>query len=319
MADTTNLEALANGIAEGLGQTLSSLLGRDAQIHTQGVQTSGGRNFLSGIQGSWLVTLLQGLGGFPGPALLLTGEKDSAIIADLLIGQDGTNVPDKVTELHLSAFSEVLQQLTDVLNSGIQQYAGSKAGYKVKSTEAKEVGAMETLFTPLGSPLAVVSFALAVPGLFTGEMWLCLPDLAAARLANPAGIPTAAQAPAEVPVQPSGVPMNTQMHAGGTSMQQFEKEFSGSTHPAGGNIGLLLDVPLKLTVELGRTTKLVKEILALAPGSVVELDKLAGEAVDILVNEKPIAKGEVVVIDENFGVRITEILNPEERLTAVQS
>jgi len=102
-------------------------------------------------------------------------------------------------------------------------------------------------------------------------------------------------------------------------MQQFDQEFSGSTHPAGGNIGLLLDVPLKLTVELGRTTKLVKEILALAPGSVVELDKLAGEAVDILVNEKPIAKGEVVVIDENFGVRITEILNPEERLTAVQS
>lgn len=102
-------------------------------------------------------------------------------------------------------------------------------------------------------------------------------------------------------------------------MQQLENEFSGSTKPAGGNIGLLLDVPLRLTVELGRTTKLVKEILALAPGSVVELDKLAGEAVDILVNEKLIAKGEVVVIDENFGVRITEIINPEERLNAVQA
>ena len=86
----------------------------------------------------------------------------------------------------------------------------------------------------------------------------------------------------------------------------------------GGNISLLLDVPLKLTVELGRTTRTVKEILALAPGSVVELDKLSGEAVDILVNEKLIAKGEVVVIDENFGVRITEILDPDVRLTAVQ-
>ena len=102
-------------------------------------------------------------------------------------------------------------------------------------------------------------------------------------------------------------------------MQQLENEFSGSTKPAGGNINLLMDVPLRLTVELGRTTKLVKEILALAPGSVVELDKLAGEAVDILVNEKLIAKGEVVVIDENFGVRITEIINPEERLNAVQA
>ena len=102
-------------------------------------------------------------------------------------------------------------------------------------------------------------------------------------------------------------------------MEPMENEFAGTSRPAGGNIGLLMDVPLKLTVELGRTTKLVKEILALAPGSVVDLDKLAGEAVDILVNEKLIAKGEVVVIDENFGVRITEIINPEERLTAVQA
>ena len=110
------------------------------------------------------------------------------------------------------------------------------------------------------------------------------------------------------------------MHVGGEVVQQLENEFAGTPQPAGGgNIGLLLDVPLKLTVELGRTTKLVKEILALAPGSVLELDKLAGEAVDILVNEKLIAKGEVVVIDENFGVRITEIINPEERLTAVQA
>jgi flagellar motor switch protein FliN/FliY len=79
-----------------------------------------------------------------------------------------------------------------------------------------------------------------------------------------------------------------------------------------------MDVPLKLTVELGRTTKMVKEILALAPGSVVELDKLAGEPVDILVNERLIAKGEVVVIDENFGVRITEIVNPEDRLHGIK-
>jgi flagellar motor switch protein FliN/FliY len=99
---------------------------------------------------------------------------------------------------------------------------------------------------------------------------------------------------------------------GGSGMSQMDNESRG------GNISLLLDVPLKLTVELGRTTRTVKEILALAPGSVVELDKLSGEAVDILVNEKLIAKGEVVVIDENFGVRITEILDPDVRLTAVQ-
>ncbi len=79
------------------------------------------------------------------------------------------------------------------------------------------------------------------------------------------------------------------------------------------NIGLILDVPLKVTVELGRTKKTIKEILDFTNGSIVELDKLAGEPVDIQVNGQYLAKGEVVVIEENFGVRITEIASPAER------
>lgn len=80
------------------------------------------------------------------------------------------------------------------------------------------------------------------------------------------------------------------------------------------NIGLLMDVPLQITVELGRTTKKIREILEFGQGSIIELDKLAGEPVDILVNGKSIAKGEVVVIDESFGVRITDIIHPSKRL-----
>lgn len=80
------------------------------------------------------------------------------------------------------------------------------------------------------------------------------------------------------------------------------------------NIGIIMDVPLEITVELGRTHKLIKEILEFSPGTVVELDKLAGEPIDILVNGKHIAKGEVVVIDENFGVRLTDIVSVEERI-----
>ncbi|NLM00548.1 MAG: flagellar motor switch protein FliN [Treponema sp.] len=82
-----------------------------------------------------------------------------------------------------------------------------------------------------------------------------------------------------------------------------------------GNIGLIMDVFMEMTVELGRTKKQIKEILGFGEGTIIELDKLAGEPVDILVNHKPIAKGEVVVIDENFGVRITEILSPVERVS----
>ena len=80
------------------------------------------------------------------------------------------------------------------------------------------------------------------------------------------------------------------------------------------NISLIMDVPLQVTVELGRTHKLIKDILEFGPGSIIELDKLAGEPVDILVNGKYIAKGEVIVIDESFGVRVTDIIHPSKRL-----
>jgi flagellar motor switch protein FliN/FliY len=84
-----------------------------------------------------------------------------------------------------------------------------------------------------------------------------------------------------------------------------------------GNIGLIMDVSMEMTVELGRTRKLIKEILGMGEGTIIELDKLAGEPVDILVNHKLIAKGEVVVIDENFGVRVTEIVSLLERMSDV--
>lgn len=84
------------------------------------------------------------------------------------------------------------------------------------------------------------------------------------------------------------------------------------------NIDLIMDVPLQITVELGKTKKTIREILALGPGSVIELDKLAGEPVDLLVNGKLLAKGEVVVIDENFGIRVSDIISPIERVTNLQ-
>lgn len=80
------------------------------------------------------------------------------------------------------------------------------------------------------------------------------------------------------------------------------------------NLDMLMDIPLQITVELGRTSRSVKEILELSPGSIIELDKLAGEPVDILVNNRPVARGEVVVIDENFGVRVTDIISKSDRI-----
>ncbi|QYR19763.1 flagellar motor switch phosphatase FliY [Paenibacillus sp. sptzw28] len=96
--------------------------------------------------------------------------------------------------------------------------------------------------------------------------------------------------------------------------------FQGAPYiqPEDSNLNLLLDIPLKVTVELGRTQKQIKDILELSQGSIIELDKLAGEPVDILVNNKLIAKGEVVVIDENFGVRVTDIVSQWDRMQKLQ-
>ena len=90
---------------------------------------------------------------------------------------------------------------------------------------------------------------------------------------------------------------------------QFQN-FSNPTSNVAGqeNIGLIMDVPLEVTVELGRTTKSISEILNFAPGTIIELDRIAGEPIDVLVNGKFVAKGEVVVIEESFGVRVTEII-----------
>jgi flagellar motor switch protein FliN/FliY len=118
---------------------------------------------------------------------------------------------------------------------------------------------------------------------------------------------------------PYGMPQNPGMVLGSNAPNvqsvQFPGLNTGAVPMEHGNISLLMDVYMEMTVELGRTKKLIKEILGMGEGTIIELDKLAGEPVDILVNHKLIAKGEVVVIDENFGVRVTEIVSPIERMS----
>ncbi|MDY2839996.1 MAG: flagellar motor switch protein FliN [Treponema sp.] len=108
--------------------------------------------------------------------------------------------------------------------------------------------------------------------------------------------------------------VNMGMNVPNVQQLQYPNLQGAMTSGEQGNISLIMDVFMEMTVELGRTKKSIKDILGMGEGTIIELDKLAGEPVDILVNHKPIAKGEVVVIDENFGVRVTEILSPMERV-----
>lgn len=113
---------------------------------------------------------------------------------------------------------------------------------------------------------------------------------------------------------PTNMGVNMGMNVPNVQSLQFPNLAAGMNAGEQGNIGLIMDVFMEMTVELGRTKRSIKDILGMGEGTIIELDKLAGEPVDILVNHKQIAKGEVVVIDENFGVRVTEILSPMERV-----
>jgi len=199
--------------------------------------------------------------------------------------------------------------------------------------------------------LAKIAFRMVVEGLIDSEIMLILPinvarDMVDGLLHSTAPAPApkpqqsrpAAQAPASMAAaptpqqQPYAAPQQQQPQQPQQRMQpsmaveqnvlvqpaQFAPLKQTMLNVSDSNIGMIMDVPLQVTVELGRTRKLIREILELAPGSVVELDKLAGEPVDILVNGKIVAKGEVVVIDENFGVRITGIVSMQERASTLQ-
>jgi flagellar motor switch protein FliN/FliY len=317
MSDVQKLQAVGALAAQGMGETLNSLLGREVQVHFSHVEDMAPGAIAAALAGSYFMSNFSVSGFLNGSASLVVKEKDASIIADLLIGQDGTNAPEKMTELHLSAFGEVVHQLGEAFAQAVQKSGGAKIAFQPNQMSSQEPSGVEAWLNQLGPNVTVFSFGLSSQDLLSGDIYFYLPESTASQLGDGAG-KSAGSKPAGS-FQQGAPPQATPTRSGGVVMQQqLENEFSGSPK-VGGNIALLMDVPLKLTVELGRTTKLVKEILALAPGSVVELDKLAGEAVDILVNEKLIAKGEVVVIDENFGVRITEIINPEERLSAVQS
>ncbi len=103
-----------------------------------------------------------------------------------------------------------------------------------------------------------------------------------------------------------------------SSNQEITAQKNTKTTTISGNIEMLLDIPLEVSVELGRTKIAIRDMIQLGPGSIIELDKLIGEPVDLLVNDNLIAKGEVVVFDENFGIRITDIVTPAERLKSLR-
>jgi flagellar motor switch protein FliN/FliY len=113
---------------------------------------------------------------------------------------------------------------------------------------------------------------------------------------------------------PESMDTDSEESNGTSSGDSARKPRDGSAGDGSVNMEFVLDIPLEVTVELGRTKMLINDMLKLGQGSVIELTKLAGESLEILANQKPIARGEVVVVNEKYGVRLTEVISPMERI-----
>ena len=290
--------------------------------------------------------------GLDGKNVLILQEKDVKIIADLMMGGDGSAAEGDLNDLHLSAISEAMNQMMGASSTSLSQMFDMKIDISPPSASLVDLndvvsGGDMDLF--LREEFVKVSFRMEIGSLIDSELIQMYPidfarslyrkfinDEAAASVPEPAAPePVVQQAPQPAPVpQQAAAPMqDMNMMAMGQMQGMMQPQMMAMPYamppvqdvnisPAQfqafqpvqspllqtENIDLLLDVPLEVTVELGRTSKSIKEILDFAPGTIVELNRLAGEPIDVLVNGKYVAKGEVVVIDEAFGIRVTEVI-----------
>ena len=346
--------------------TLSVLLGRRVSITTPRVSVDTLRAIKNHYPLPYLIVQVGYTQGISGDNILAIQEQDALIIADLMMGGEGTNPPTELNELYMSAVGECMNQMMGAVATSLSTMFSKKIDISPPLVNLIDL-ASETKISEVvneSEEIVKVAFRMEVEGLIDSEIMQILPlniakemvdnlmsggmqaeEIPAAPVAeamspqSPAATaPTqtvpvaaaaapsvAAPAPQPTPVayaqQPMYVaaPMEARVSP---NVPVQPAQFSPLTQSAvpinDGNIGLILDVPLQVTVELGRTKKLIKDVLELSTGSVIELDRLAGEPVDILVNGKLLAKGEVVVIDENFGVRVTDIVSSMERMRNLQ-
>ena len=252
-------------------------------------------------------------GGLQGALHLIFPAQDGAKIASVVMGSNGDSATRTV--LDSAQLATVKDTVGPLLYSVLSQFSAkvgqpvSHAGLEVKNG-ADGVPPLED------SHYLRIQYSISIEGLIDSKI-IALMGVTLARefLNRNSGAPSSDGPSIDMIDHGGGMMAASQMPIQDVEFPQISTTVQGLASP---NLDLLLDVQMTVTVELGRTKKYIKEILLLGEGSILELDKLAGEPVDLLVNGKLIAKGEVVVIDENFGVRVTDIVSSKDRLKLVK-
>lgn len=377
---------------------LSTLLGQKTDITTPTVNVIEKEKLALEFPEPHVAVHVEYTEGFSGINLLVIHTDDAKVIADLMMGGDGTNKDIELSELHISAVQEAMNQMMGSSATSMSTLFNKRVDISPPGIDLVDIASDDAKALPNEKVFIKISFRLKIGDLIDSTIMQLLPVAFAKEMvslllgggaepepepapASKASVPPAPSAPqaAESPAYqpptggapypgegmgqqqmppayqqpypyqqpmyqqgPPGYPppmyppgYQQQMYPGPhynqgpmnpaappTNVQnaQFSPFHIPGAGPAGDdrNLNLLLDIPLQVTVELGRTKKQIKDILELSSGSIIELDKLAGEPVDIFVNNKLIAKGEVVVIEENFGVRVTDIISQWDRVQKLQ-
>ena len=317
--------------------TLSTLLNQKVLITTPNVSIANWEDISQSYDRPCVFIQISYIEGLDGNNILILREKDVKIITDLMMGGNGEDVDGtELSELHLSAICEAMNQMMGSAATSISSVLEKKVDISPPTASLIDMDGSideEGFGDFLKGEFVKVSFRLEIGTLIDSELMQLYPIdfakelynkfMSSSELDQPApAAPTPASAPAPAPAAPTPGPapaMTAPPQGYAQPMQpaqpvnvapaQFQA-FDNTINPLmqQENIGLIMDVPLEVTVELGRTNKTIKEILDFSPGTIIELNKLAGEAIDLLVNGKYVAKGEVVVIEDNFGIRITEII-----------
>lgn len=327
--------------------TLYSLVNRKVNITTPVVTLAHWKNVLDEYEKPCVFIQIKYTKGLDGTNILVLRDHDVKIITDLMMGGDGTNTDGELGELHLSAISEAMNQMMGSASTSLSTMLDKTIDISPPESsliDLTEYHSGSDIAPFLGGTFVKIAFRMQIGDLVDSTIMQLYPiefaksivknflhqnteepAAAAAPASAPAPAPQAAPQPmyqqaapqpmmqqaaqAYVPPQMSMPQQAAPQQNVNIQPAQFQTLTNDYAGVAGNqNIGLIMDVPLEVTVELGRTKKSISEILDFAPGTIIELDRIAGEPIDVLVNGKFVAKGEVVVIEESFGVRVTEII-----------
>jgi len=328
----------------GAGTTaLSNILGRKVDISTPEVEVMTLSELRKGISGEKVCVTIHFEGEVEGLNALVLEKQLAAEIADIMMGGLGKPESDELDEFKLSAVGEAMNQMMGSAATSLSDMIKKPVSITPPTTEILNFDDESVKFPPIGDEndkVAKATFTMTIESLQPAKFFLAMPIPFVKKLyelifgtttigkeQTTVSTTSAQQATQSTASKPTTFVPPTPQKEGKQAVAarpvQFE-DFGKTQQPSekpqtlDERLQLLFDVPLNVTVELGRTKLTLKEIMELGVGSLIELDKLTGEPVDIYVNNKLIARGEVVVIDENFGVRITEIVNPKERLYSLK-